>query len=77
MFAEAEYSCGRAKFGAGDFMVIYSDGISEAYNVKGDMLGEGGLCQIVEIFRGRFVENFATAIQSGVRSFQRRRSSVG
>ncbi len=69
MFAEAEYSCGRAKFGAGDSMVIYSDGISEAYNIKGDMLGEGGLCQIVESFQGETVEQLATLIQAGVRTF--------
>jgi sigma-B regulation protein RsbU (phosphoserine phosphatase) len=69
MFAEADYSCGRATLGAGDLVVIYSDGISEAYNVQGDMLGEGGLCQIVESFQGDTVDQLAGVIQAGVRNF--------
>jgi phosphoserine phosphatase RsbU/P len=69
MFAEAEYSCGRETLGPGDSMVIYTDGISEAYNVNGDMLGESGLCTLVEQATAETAEELAAAIRSGVRAF--------
>jgi serine phosphatase RsbU (regulator of sigma subunit) len=69
MFLEADYNCGQAKFGAGDALVIYSDGISEAYNVNGDMLGEEGLCQLLEKSASQSVGDIAATIQAGVRKF--------
>jgi phosphoserine phosphatase RsbU/P len=69
MFIEADYNCGQAKLGPGDALVIYSDGISEAYNVNGDMLGEAGLCQLLEKPAGQSVGEIAGTIQAGVRKF--------
>jgi sigma-B regulation protein RsbU (phosphoserine phosphatase) len=69
MFAEAEYTCGRETLGPGDCMVIYSDGISEAYNVNGDMLGESGLCSFVAQSAAETAGDLAAAVQAGVRAF--------
>ena len=42
MFDFAEYSSAREKLAPSDFLVLYSDGISEAQNERGDLFGEFG-----------------------------------
>ncbi len=43
----AEFECGQTKLEAGEALVIYSDGVSEANNLKGDEFGMERLTQVV------------------------------
>ena len=50
MFSEAEYQSARVQFEPGDFLVIYTDGVSEATNTRNELFEEFRLRQIVEEF---------------------------
>jgi phosphoserine phosphatase RsbU/P len=69
MFAEAEYQSARVQLESGDFLVIYTDGVSEAQNPQGDMFEEARLRQIMEGFTGDTVEQLGDAIREGMRAF--------
>jgi serine phosphatase RsbU (regulator of sigma subunit) len=69
MFAEAEYQSSRVNLEPGDFLVIYTDGVSEACNVQNDLFEEARLRKIVEAFEGDDVAELAEAIREGVRTF--------
>lgn len=69
MFDFAEYHSARAQLQPGDFLVIYSDGISEARNMKDELFGEQGLREVLENFQGASAEELSQAIQQGVRAF--------
>jgi serine phosphatase RsbU (regulator of sigma subunit) len=69
MFDFAEYHSARAHLQPGDFMVIYTDGISEARNLKDDMFGEHGLREVLKSFPGGSVEDLSRAILAAVRDF--------
>jgi PAS domain S-box-containing protein len=69
MFDEAEYQSASAKFDPGDFLVIYSDGVSEAVNTERELFEEARLRGIVEEFKGEMVQELATAIWEGVKTF--------
>lgn len=69
MFTEAEYQSSRVNLEPGDFLVIYTDGVSEACNVQNDLFEEARLRKIVEGFEGDDVAELAEAIREGVRTF--------
>ena len=69
MFAEAEYQSSRVNLEPGDFLVIYTDGVSEACNVQNELFEESRLRKIVEEYSGDSVEGMADAIREGVKSF--------
>ena len=69
MFPEAEFSAERASLYAGDYLVIYSDGVSEARNLRDEMFEQDRLNELMKTFSGENVEQLAEAIRSGVRSF--------
>jgi serine phosphatase RsbU (regulator of sigma subunit) len=69
MFDFAEYHAGRAQLMPGDFMVIYSDGFSEAHNMRDDLFGENGLRDLLIEFRGITAAELSDHIQEGVRQF--------
>ncbi len=69
MFVEAEYQSARVNLEPGDFLVIYTDGVSEACNVQNELFEEGRLRQILESFSGQTVEELAEAMRDGVRAF--------
>ena len=69
MFTEAEYQSSRVNLEPGDFLVIYTDGVSEACNVQNDLFEEARLRKIVEGFEGNDVAELAEAIREGVRTF--------
>jgi sigma-B regulation protein RsbU (phosphoserine phosphatase) len=69
MFPEAEYESAAVKLEKGDFLVIYTDGVSEAVNVKTEMFEEEGLQQLLESFQGQTVEQLAETIREGVKTF--------
>lgn len=69
MFAEAEYESSRVKLEPGDFLVIYTDGVSEACNVQSELFEEARLRQVMEAFNGQTVEELAQTIRDGVKAF--------
>jgi sigma-B regulation protein RsbU (phosphoserine phosphatase) len=69
MFPEAEYESAAVKLEKGDFLVIYTDGVSEAVNVKTEMFEEERLQDLLKNFTGQTVEELAEAIRESVRLF--------
>ena len=69
MFPEAEYESAAVKLDKGDFLVIYTDGVSEAVNVKTEMFEEELIQQLLESFQGQTVEQLAETIREGVKTF--------
>jgi phosphoserine phosphatase RsbU/P len=69
MFAEAEYQSSSAKLEEGEFLVIYTDGVSEAASARGDMLEEEGLRKVLEEFKGQTVQELTEAVREAVRTY--------
>ena len=69
MFDGAEYQSASAKLDPGDFLVIYSDGVSEALNKEGELFDEARLRGIIGEFKGEMVQELATEIWEGVKTF--------
>src|SRR3984957_9924327 len=53
MFPEVDYQTASVSLDAGEFLVIYTDGVSEAANVRGELFEEAGLRGILEEFKGQ------------------------
>jgi serine phosphatase RsbU (regulator of sigma subunit)/pSer/pThr/pTyr-binding forkhead associated (FHA) protein len=69
MFIEAEYKSARVDLGPGDYLVIYSDGVSEAVNPRNEMFEEERLRKIMEDFTGQDVRELCDAIREGMKVF--------
>lgn len=69
MFREAEFARERVSLAPGDYLVIYSDGVSEARNLGDEMFEQERLSSVLRDFSGDGVEQLADAIGSGVRKF--------
>jgi len=69
MFQEAEYQSSRIQIEPGDFLVIYTDGVSEACNTRNDLFEESRLRQILEDFKGTTGTQLGDAIREGMRAF--------
>ena len=69
MFAEAEYQSARVQLDPGDYLVIYTDGVTEASNTRNELYEESRLRSILEGFQGQSVEDLTTAIQAGMKEF--------
>jgi sigma-B regulation protein RsbU (phosphoserine phosphatase) len=69
MFPEAEYESALVKLEKDDFLVIYTDGVSEAANVQAEMFEEERLRSLLEGFKGQTVEELAETIREGVKAF--------
>ncbi|MGC1291154.1 MAG: GAF domain-containing SpoIIE family protein phosphatase, partial [Candidatus Acidiferrales bacterium] len=69
MFKEAEFTTERVSLSAGDYVVIYSDGVSEARNMSDEMFEQERLSSLMRDFSGSSVEELAEAIRTGVRNF--------
>jgi len=69
MFEKVEYESAWVTLEPGEFLVIYSDGVSEAVNVESRLLEEQGLRRILGNCNGRTVQELADAIREGVRAF--------
>ncbi len=69
MFAEAEYQSARVQLDPGDFLVIYTDGVSEASNMMNELFEESRLRTIIENFSGDTVQQLGDAIREGMRVF--------
>ncbi len=68
MFPEAEYESASVKLEKDDFLVIYTDGVSEAANLQAEMFEEERLRQLLESFKGQYVEELAETIREGVKA---------
>ncbi|PYU24576.1 MAG: hypothetical protein DMG30_08360 [Acidobacteria bacterium] len=70
MFSDTQYTRGKAQIEPGDFLVIYTDGIPEARNRRGEFFKEaGGLRQLLQEFNGQTVDSLAEAVRTGVQTF--------
>src|ERR1700740_2452617 len=69
MFAEAEYQSARVALEPGEYLVIYTDGVSEAANPRNELFEEVRLRKIMERFTGDTVEGLAEVIKEGMRAF--------
>src|ERR1017187_2415561 len=69
MFHEAEYESASVNLAPGEFLVIYTDGVSEAANVRMELFEEEGLRRIMESFKGQTVEELAETIRDAVKAF--------
>ncbi len=69
MFAEAEYQSARVQLDPGDYLVIYTDGVTEASNTRNELYEESRLRTILENFQGQGVDELTVAIQAGMKEF--------
>ncbi|MGH9701037.1 MAG: PP2C family protein-serine/threonine phosphatase, partial [Candidatus Acidiferrales bacterium] len=69
MFAEAEYQSARVQLDPGDYLVIYTDGVTEASNNRNELYEESRLRTILENFQGQGVDDLTIAIQAGMKEF--------
>jgi phosphoserine phosphatase RsbU/P len=69
LFADAEYASATAEMHPGDYLVIYTDGVSEAANVNREFFGEERVSQLLKGFSGAGVKDLEAAILNSVRSF--------
>lgn len=69
MFKEAEFSSERVALTGGDYLVIYSDGVSEARDMRDEMFEQERLSSVMRDFSGSSVEQLADAIRTSVRTF--------
>ena len=69
MFGETKYESASAKLDPGDFLVIYSDGVSEAVSKEREFFEEARLRGIIGEFKGKMAQELTTAIWEGVKTF--------
>jgi phosphoserine phosphatase RsbU/P len=69
LFPVAEFKSARVALAPGEWIVIYTDGVSEAVNKRNEMFEEPRLRQIVEEFKGQTAEEMAGAIRDAVKAF--------
>ncbi len=66
-FAEdAEYAAGRCELAPGDFVVLYTDGLTEAINAAGEEFGEARLCALLESQCGAGAAEIVAAIEAAL-----------
>jgi sigma-B regulation protein RsbU (phosphoserine phosphatase) len=69
LFPGAEFKSAHVKLQRGDFLVIYTDGVTEAANTRDELFEESRLHQIIEGFAGQSADELATAIRDSLKSF--------
>lgn len=69
LVSSATYPVGAGRLMPGDFMVIYSDGITEAFDVNGEEYGEQRMLQTAIELRGRSASEILDAIFEDVSRF--------
>jgi phosphoserine phosphatase RsbU/P len=69
MFSEAEYQSSRVQLEPGDYLVIYTDGVSEAANPQNELFEESRLRAILEAFKGNTVDELTESVREGVKNF--------
>ena len=69
VFAESTYEQGDFAIGAGDRLVLYTDGITEGRNAAGDEFGEDRLAETASRHRGLAAEEMLAGILRDVEDF--------
>ena len=69
LFDSARYETGEVDCAAGDLLVVFSDGVTEAVNADGDELGDDRLAQCLESVRDKSPWDIVTAVEREARSF--------
>lgn len=69
MFDFTEYATAKVQLAPGDFLVMYSDGVTEAANPDGEMFGEDRLCEVVKSFDGDSAQELLETVFTAVRQF--------
>jgi serine phosphatase RsbU (regulator of sigma subunit)/pSer/pThr/pTyr-binding forkhead associated (FHA) protein len=69
LFESAEYSQTRVALKAGDTLVMYSDGVTEAQNLAGEEFGETRLVDVVEQNHGKPADELLSLVVSAVQQF--------
>jgi serine phosphatase RsbU (regulator of sigma subunit) len=69
LFQDGQYETGVASIAAGDMLVMYSDGVTEAENAAGDEFGEQRLIDCLAGARGRSAEQVLAHIQHVLATF--------
>src|SRR5579871_918389 len=69
MFHDAEYVSASTQIEKNDYLVIYSDGVPDATNVRGERFEESRLRNLVQQFQGQNVDQLAEAIRAAVQNF--------
>ncbi|MEN6461574.1 MAG: SpoIIE family protein phosphatase, partial [Syntrophomonas sp.] len=66
---DVDYVCAKIKIEAGDSLVMYTDGVTEAMNPAGELLNEERLEDILRGFDGRTAREEVQYILNGTRQF--------
>jgi serine phosphatase RsbU (regulator of sigma subunit) len=69
MFPGVEFIAGRVSLVPGDFLIVYTDGVTEASNPAGEMFGDERLRTLVRGFEGKSALQLADAVRAAVRDF--------
>jgi sigma-B regulation protein RsbU (phosphoserine phosphatase) len=72
LFKEWDCALGENDFRAGDTLVLYTDGVTEAFNDADEEFGEKRLMEAIRRHRHRSSEDLLTAIVEDVRQFSPR-----
>ena len=68
-FDFAEYSSSPIQLNPGDLLVVYSDGLTEAENMKGDMFEERRLVKLIQENASKGAEALQTSILDAIENF--------
>lgn len=69
LFGEAEFTSSKMRLSPGDYLVIYTDGVTEASNVRNEMFEELRLRKIMQGYHGTNAAELSDLIQTGMREF--------
>jgi serine phosphatase RsbU (regulator of sigma subunit) len=58
-----------ARLDVGDFVVFYTDGVTEAFSPEGEMYGEERLCETLRTFKGKSAKSLLDAVDESVFAF--------
>jgi len=71
-FEAASYKERQVEIPAGDLLVLYTDGVTEAMNSEGDFFGEDRLREVIRARKGESAATVVRGIWETVRAFRDR-----
>jgi serine phosphatase RsbU (regulator of sigma subunit) len=69
LMVESQYESGEIKLGAGDALVVYSDGVSEATNLEDEEFGMDRLIEVVQRSLGGSAAGIRDKVESALSTF--------
>ena len=75
-FDFADYSAIPLQLNQGDLLVVYSDGLTEAENMRGDMFGEERLIKLVQEDGSKGAGTLQESILSAIENFTQNRAQT-